>query len=971
MGNIELLAAILPKLDRGNPPDPRWPDQKGEYWALCPNPAHGDTHVGSFSVSERGFYCQVCGYSGSLTKLAHDLGIPTPRAGSRLEGCTLQAYADAKRLPVGFLKGLGLDDGIYRSKNDDTPCVDIPYRAPGGQVTATRKRTELYKRKNGKDYRFRWVIGSKLSLYGLWRLPEIRAAGWVLLVEGESDCHTAWLYGLPALGVPGASNWRAEWKAQIEGLDVYAWQEPDGGGVTFVSALAGKGLPEARGLTPPAGVKDLSDAHLQGLDVSALAERLKADARPLSEIVRGALKTLTDLSPQVSELLHDNDLSLSRDKYAAIGELLSGWLLSRKRLLVDGSQDPAKGGRPYLVADDGAVWPLEKDAIAARLTLSEAGLNGTEAAYSFVLESIIMATYKRGERTALARWQAARNGALYVSSGPCHMVRADGNTLTKLTNGSDGVWFAGDAAYPTWEPCEPVHPRALAAFNPSLETPPETPSYTPETQKALLAAWLAALLSGLRPLPMLAAIGRKGGGKSTLARAMLRTLLGPESDLTLLSDDRKDFWTQTTTGPVVGLDNVDSDPTPWLADALAATVTSARIEARELYTNGVKLSRPVTAALMVTTRTAAFVRPDIAERTLPALTSEFADGARVADSDLLGQVDAQRGGLLSWAALIASKMLIARHDAPAGLPLRFVDFARLFWAYMRIEGQAERAAQMLHSLRQAQSLIVGDADPLIQALIAYFDEIASEGYWQGSASELIDALKGVMGEETPYFYGAKRVANGLREGRATLELLGIEVKERSLGPRQRSIFVLQRTDDSPSSEPTPPCDYANTQSTQIHKVVRGESDTDSNGELLKTAYFAYLRNDPADAPESSETLAPPDAPDAGLDLGKRTLKVSASRVQELIDARYSRPDALALANAEAESAAIASAVPCVTPLLGPGPARWVDFEGWAVSNGAPPELLEKVCQAAGIVFYERDGQRGVALAGPIAISEAL
>ena len=33
-------------------------------------------------------------------------------------------------------------------------------------------------------------------------------APYVVLVEGESDCHALWLHDLPALGLPGATNWR-------------------------------------------------------------------------------------------------------------------------------------------------------------------------------------------------------------------------------------------------------------------------------------------------------------------------------------------------------------------------------------------------------------------------------------------------------------------------------------------------------------------------------------------------------------------------------------------------------------------------------------------------------------------------------------------------------------------------------------------------------------------------------------------
>ena len=77
----ELLKAILPKLNRGDCSDSKWPDRKGEYWPLCP--FHADMHIGSFAVSEQGFKCFSCGESGGLSKLAEHLGI------ERLHGCTV------------------------------------------------------------------------------------------------------------------------------------------------------------------------------------------------------------------------------------------------------------------------------------------------------------------------------------------------------------------------------------------------------------------------------------------------------------------------------------------------------------------------------------------------------------------------------------------------------------------------------------------------------------------------------------------------------------------------------------------------------------------------------------------------------------------------------------------------------------------------------------------------------------------
>ena len=59
-------------------------------------------------------------------------------------------------------------------------------------------------------------------------------AGYVFLVEGESDAQTAWYYDEPALGVPGASNWKDEWAPHLAGIEeIFVLVEPDSGGLRF------------------------------------------------------------------------------------------------------------------------------------------------------------------------------------------------------------------------------------------------------------------------------------------------------------------------------------------------------------------------------------------------------------------------------------------------------------------------------------------------------------------------------------------------------------------------------------------------------------------------------------------------------------------------------------------------------------------------------------------------------------------
>jgi hypothetical protein len=146
-------------------------------------------------------------------------------------GCTLGDYSKEKLLPEEFLRGLGLRDVTYQ----DMPAVRIPYPDEEGQAVAVRFRVSL----DGSE-KFRWRSGDKPRPYGLGLLEEARKAGYAVLVEGESDCHTLWFYEIPALGIPGASNWRDGWASYLEGIEkIYAIIEPDQGGDTLREKLSG------------------------------------------------------------------------------------------------------------------------------------------------------------------------------------------------------------------------------------------------------------------------------------------------------------------------------------------------------------------------------------------------------------------------------------------------------------------------------------------------------------------------------------------------------------------------------------------------------------------------------------------------------------------------------------------------------------------------------------------------------------
>jgi hypothetical protein len=167
---------------------------------------------------------------------------------------------------------------VYHSA---APAVRFPYLGTDGEEVCVRYRVSL-----DGEIKVRTKRGNSNCLYGLNRLPKVREAGFVLLVEGESDTQTLWHAGYPAIGLPGANGWKEERDAEhFEGIGVvYVVVEPDRGGEAVLRWLSRSAIRDRARLVALPDVKDVSELYLAEPDTfSDRLDDVLFDATPWTE----------------------------------------------------------------------------------------------------------------------------------------------------------------------------------------------------------------------------------------------------------------------------------------------------------------------------------------------------------------------------------------------------------------------------------------------------------------------------------------------------------------------------------------------------------------------------------------------------------------------------------------------------------------------------------------------------------------
>ena len=245
---------------------------KGHELSCC-CPFH-DEHNESFGFNlHTGQYnCFACEAKGDIVKFVADMmditnaeAIEKIREDGNFEISpkyyyTLEDYAEEKGLNINNLIHLRV------KTREDGRGVEIPYYDIDGEFVFNRYRNNPNSI-NTNFPKFYCEKGAKLIPYGLQYLKKF-SDEYIILVEGESDCHAMIEHDIQAIGIPGAENFKEEFVPYFKNFKkIYIHNEEDEAGHKFVDTIS-RMLPneeiyEISSRRVNIECKDPSDLHLK------------------------------------------------------------------------------------------------------------------------------------------------------------------------------------------------------------------------------------------------------------------------------------------------------------------------------------------------------------------------------------------------------------------------------------------------------------------------------------------------------------------------------------------------------------------------------------------------------------------------------------------------------------------------------------------------------------------------------------
>jgi len=437
-----------------------------------------------------------------------------------------------------------------------------------------------------------------------------------------------------------------------------------------------------------------------------------------------AKKTTGDANAIRSELwkISQTKGMSSTEKHRATSSAVLGWLHARGRFYH--TEEQTFAGVMFFDAQRKLLLPVQGDAFLGWLS-DVLALNRSERPFDFVKSACeTEGLSERSTTITPAAFWAAREGAVYLSSGPGRMVRVSAGQVAAVDNGTDGILFPVGATLDPWTLTEPLDPFEACALFRDMTT-------AAAHGRVLFELWAMSLSTDQRTKPPCCVSGGVGAGKTRLVRGVFELYGLPARIGAVTRNGEMDFWAAIDGGGLTCFDNADTR-VEWFPDALAAAATAGTLEKRKLYTDSTRVSLKARAWLCVTSANPSFAADaGLADRLIVVRLNRRT--GTTAESALTDEILAHRDSGLSWITQKLAVALADREPVPEGLNARHPDFAALAVRVGRAIGRGDQAVAALRAAESDKSLFNIENDTIGAALL----QVMQGDVFAGTVAELL------------------------------------------------------------------------------------------------------------------------------------------------------------------------------------------------------------------------------------------
>ena len=320
-----------------------------------------------------------------------------------------------------------------------------------------------------------------------------------------------------------------------------------------------------------------------------------------------------------------------------------------------------------------------------------------------------------------------------------------------------------------------------------------------ERDFVLVVAWALAVLRNKGPYPVIVLSGEQGSAKSTFS-AVLRALLDPNSaPLRALPREDRDLFIAATNSHVLTFDNVSGLPA-WTSDTLCRLTTGGGFAVRQLYTDQDEILFDAARPVVLNGIEDIVTRPDLADRAIFLALEPIPEERRKPEKALWAAFE-DAGPQILGALLdaVAHGLREFPNTQLEKLP-RMADFA--LWATACETAIWPRGTfQDAYAGNRDDAVdSVIEADPVASAIRSLME---TRTEWTGTASDLLSALDGEVGEKAAKAKAwparPRSLSGRLRRAAPFLRKTGIDIEtgERdTTRNRNKIIRIIRRAEGS-------------------------------------------------------------------------------------------------------------------------------------------------------------------------------